>query len=244
MVAGPSLDADSGTHSFAAERAACGEGSGEPTISPMILTMDRERLWEIVERARAGAGAGAGETVTAEAAEAVARQLVSQLTALGPAAAVEFQLAYDALNQEAYRWNLWAAAYLLRGGCSDDGFDYFCGWLVAQGRSVWEQAVADPDSLADAGVDPDDDMVECEDVLAAALNAYAEATGDEEAFWEALDAARHDRPEADFTGPAGDDFDFDDDEQMRAHLPRLAAIYRPTKRVQPPRHSGQTPQPS
>ncbi len=115
----------------------------------------------------------------------------------------------------------------MRGGCSDDGFDYFRGWLVAQGRTVWERALADPDSLADAGVDPRDDMVECEDVLAAASRAYAAATGDEEAFWEALDAARRDRLEAEFGGPAGEDFDFDDDEQMRAHLPHLAAVYLP-----------------
>ncbi len=176
-----------------------------------------------MERARATVG----ETVTAEAAEAVARQLVTHLTALGPAAAVAFHQAYDTINQEAYRWDLWAAAYLMRGGCSDDGFDYFRGWLVAQGRTVWERALADPDSLADAGVDPDDDMVESEDVLAAASNAYAEATGDDEAFWEAVDTARRDRPEAKLSGPTGEGFDFDDDEKMRARLPRLAAVYRP-----------------
>ncbi|NYF56680.1 hypothetical protein [Micromonospora purpureochromogenes] len=79
------------------------------------------------------------------------------------------------------------------------------------------------------GVDPDDDMVECEDVVAAASNAYAEATGDAEAFWEALDAARRDRPEVELNGPAGEDFDFDDDEQVRARLPRLAAVYCPTE---------------
>lgn len=188
-----------------------------------ILAVDRETFWETVERARATVG----ETVTAEAAGAVARQLVTQLTELGPSAAVEFQRAYDTLNQEAYRWDLWAAAYLMRGGCSDDGFDYFRGWLVAQGRAVWERTLADPDSLADAGVDPDDDMVECEDILAVATDSYAEATGVAEAFWEALDAVRRDDLEGDVEGPAGEDFDFDDDEQMRAHLPRLAAIYCP-----------------
>jgi hypothetical protein len=28
----------------------------------------------------------------------------------------------------------WGAAYLANGGCSDDGFDYFRGWLIGQGR--------------------------------------------------------------------------------------------------------------
>jgi len=182
--------------------------------------VDRDEFWVLVERARARAG----ETVTAEGAEVVAQQLVSDLTALGPSAAVEFQQAYDRIEAESYRWDLWAAAYLMCGGCSDDGFDYFRGWLVAQGRTVWEQALLDPDSLAGLGVDPDDDMVECEDILGVASSAYAAATGDDEGFW-AVAAPARDLPGTESAGPAGEDFDFDDDEQMRARLPRLAAIY-------------------
>jgi hypothetical protein len=99
--------------------------------------------------------------------------------------------------------------------------------LVAQGRAVWERTLDAPDSLADVGVDPGDDMVECEDVDAATSTAYADATGEEEAIWEAMDTARGDRPEVGFGDPAGEDFDFDDAEQMRADLPRLAAVYLP-----------------
>ncbi|MET9302757.1 DUF4240 domain-containing protein [Micromonospora aurantiaca] len=190
--------------------------------------MDRETFWDIVERARRAAGR---ETVTAEGAEVVARHLVAELSVLTPAAIVGFEQAYDDVTEEGWRWDLWAAAYLMRGGCSDDGFDYFRGWLVAQGRAVWERAVADPDSLADAGVDPDDDAVECEAVLSAAGDAYAAATGtDTDAFWEALAAADRAAPPGPAPAdPAGEDFDFDDDEQMRARLPRLAAIYRPVE---------------
>jgi hypothetical protein len=36
---------------------------------------------------------------------------------------------------------MWVAAYLMNGGCSDDGFDYFRGWLIAQGRTTLEQVV-------------------------------------------------------------------------------------------------------
>ncbi|MCZ7474192.1 MULTISPECIES: DUF4240 domain-containing protein [unclassified Micromonospora] len=190
--------------------------------------MDRETFWDIVERARRAAGR---ETVTAEGADVVARHLVAELSALSPAAIVGFEQAYDDVTSEGWRWDLWAAAYLMRGGCSDDGFDYFRGWLVAQGRTVWERAVADPDSLAGAGVDPDDDAVECEAVLSAAGDAYAEATGaGTDAFWEALDAADRAAPPGPAPAdPAGEDFDFDDDEQMRARLPRLTAIYRPVE---------------
>jgi hypothetical protein len=56
-------------------------------------------------------------------------------------------------------------------------------------------------SLADKGVNPDDDMVEREYVLVAAGRAHAQATGDDEAFRDALDAARRDRPVTAFRGP-------------------------------------------
>jgi hypothetical protein len=42
---------------------------------------------------------------------------------------------------------LWAAAYLIEGGC-DDGFMDFRAGLMLQGRTAFEAAVADPDSLA------------------------------------------------------------------------------------------------
>ncbi|AYF28721.1 hypothetical protein CSH63_14910 [Micromonospora tulbaghiae] len=46
----------------------------------------------------------------------------------------------------------------------------------------------------------------------------------------ALDAADRAAPPGPAPAdPAGEDFDFGDDEQMRARLPRLAAIYRPVE---------------
>jgi hypothetical protein len=44
---------------------------------------------------------------------------------------------------------LWAAASIIASGCSDDGFVYFQCWLIAQGKTIYENAVANPDSLAD-----------------------------------------------------------------------------------------------
>ena len=36
----------------------------------------------------------------------------------------------------------------MNGGCSDDGFLYFRAWLISEGRAVFEEAQANPDSLA------------------------------------------------------------------------------------------------
>jgi hypothetical protein len=48
-----------------------------------------------------------------------------------------------------YKNKLWAAAHIINGSCSDEGFDYFRAWLIAQGKAVFTSALANPDSLAD-----------------------------------------------------------------------------------------------
>ncbi len=53
-------------------------------------------------------------------------------------------------------------AYIINGGCSDDGFDYFLGWLIAKGRKYFEAALVNPERAGD-GAEPGD-VVECEDI--------------------------------------------------------------------------------
>jgi hypothetical protein len=55
----------------------------------------------------------------------------------------------------AYRWELWAAAYIIGGGCSNDKFSDFRSTLISMGRQIFERALADPQSLADIDYDPD-----------------------------------------------------------------------------------------
>ena len=51
----------------------------------------------------------------------------------------------DLANDE----RLWMAGYLVCGGLSDDGFEYFKCWLIAQGEVVHKAAIANPDNLAE-----------------------------------------------------------------------------------------------
>jgi hypothetical protein len=120
---------------------------------------------------------------------------------------------------DSYRGDLWGAAYLINGGASDDGFDYFRGWLIAQGREVFEAAVADPDSLAGvaavrAAVAAGEDL-DAEEVLNIAWDAYLAATGEQ----LPPDSVTVRHREIDFG------WDFDDREQTRSHLPRLSRLY-------------------
>src|SRR5262245_31843830 len=88
-------------------------------------------------------------------------RLANRLAKLPAKEILDFDYWWDVALKEAYQWNLWGAAYLINGGCSDDGFEYFCRWLVLQGRDVFQKAVKSPDTLADV-VDPDEEDFECE----------------------------------------------------------------------------------
>lgn len=85
--------------------------------------MDDARFWDMIDRARSGDN---GPQVVAE-------RVYEQLTQLPPDEIASFGAMLDAKVDAAYMSKLWGAAYLLNGGCSDDGFYYFRGWLVAQG---------------------------------------------------------------------------------------------------------------
>ncbi len=79
----------------------------------------------------------------------------------------------------AFTWELWGAAFLIGGGCSDDGFMDFRGWLISRGEKVYRAALANPDSLA--AVLSEDDECQIEGFQYAAAEAWGKRTGREEA---------------------------------------------------------------
>ncbi|MFD9734866.1 DUF4240 domain-containing protein [Umezawaea sp. NPDC059074] len=176
--------------------------------------MDTERFWTLIADARTG-------VPDPTDVEAVADQASTLLAALPAAEIVAAQQVFWDLMADSYRNPLWAAAYLVNGGCSDDGFDYFRGWLIAQGREVFERVVADPDALADlpqiVAAAPDGDEMEGEDVLGIAWNAHIKATGEQ--LPRGAGTIRYPDLDPDWG------FDFDDEAEMARRLPRLAALY-------------------
>jgi hypothetical protein len=60
-------------------------------------------------------------------------------------------LGFDYWLQESlrrsYRPDWWATAHVALGGCSDDAFEYFRGWVISRGRQVFEAALDNPDAL-------------------------------------------------------------------------------------------------
>src|SRR5438067_2330309 len=81
--------------------------------------------------------------------EAHAERLAKRLAKLPMREILAFDHWWNVALAEAYFWDLWGAAYLINGGCSDDGFEYFRRWLILQGSDVFKAAIKQPDSLAD-----------------------------------------------------------------------------------------------
>jgi hypothetical protein len=116
------------------------------------------------------------------------RVLVARLVTLPDADLRDFEVILNRLLRDAYRWDLWGAAYLINGGCSDDGFEYFRCWLIAQGRATYAEALRDPDTLADHPAVREDEDCDCELLLYAAGEAYENRTGnDRDRFYDSLD---------------------------------------------------------
>jgi hypothetical protein len=184
------------------------------TLVGSSVAVDNQGLWELIEAAR-------GQVRDSADAEAVAARAATLLSARPSGEIVSADEVLRGLMTDSYRHPLWAAAYLVNGGCSDDGFDYFRGWLIMQGREVYERVVADPDALADLaairGKAPSRRPVECEDTLYIASRAYRATTGEE--LPGRVFGIAH--PELD---PEWD-FDFDDRAEMDRRLPRLAALF-------------------
>lgn len=190
--------------------------------------MDTDEFWNIVETARSNT---TDDLPFHEA-------LVDLLARRSPLDILRYQERFEALRSAVYRWDVWAAAYLIGGGCSDDSFMDFRAGLIAQGREWYERAAAAPDNLADhpevisEAADFGDEALFNEDANYCAAEAYERITGDREAFYEAWKEYRAAHPDSDPTEPdMGEDFDFDDESEMRRRLPRLALLFLSEKAV-------------
>jgi hypothetical protein len=184
--------------------------------------VDINAFWDIIDTARASSGPG----------KPFDQALAAYLATRSLQDILEYQQGFDEMRTALYRWDVWAAAYLIGGGCSDDSFTDFRAGLIAQGRDWYQRVAASPDSLAehpavaDAPDHPHGGPLFYELVNYAAPDAFKRVTGGKDSFYDAWNRYRGSRGHSD-PSPAdmGEDFDFDDPQQMRRRLPRLSALY-------------------
>jgi hypothetical protein len=164
--------------------------------------MDRSRVWAFIDDTR---------TVSDDCPARHAKSLSARLERLDPDEIVEFAEHWRELDVAAYRWELWAAAYLLNGGCDDVCFEHFRSYVIGLGEEVYTRALDDPDSLVFLACGPARQFAHDAAALgAAAEEAYERATGCE------LPEVGPELPEE----PAGEEWD---EERPELVTPRIAA---------------------
>jgi hypothetical protein len=169
--------------------------------------MPSEKFWSIIERvAKLDQGP-----------DSQLRALRTALHELPLEDIISFEVAFRRYLNMAYTWDLWGAAYVIHGGCSDDGFEYFRRWLVSRGRDVYEDALADPDSLAQLSAQAGPDgLWEFEEIYYVADQVFEEKGGEG-------DVRDYSEPEAGFLDgaePSGQPFVGDED-HLAIRYPKL-----------------------
>ncbi len=177
-----------------------------------LKRIDKDRFWQIIADAHA----------ERQSQEEVLEYIGGGITELSPGEMLGFHRWVMYYLAKSYKDKLWAAAYIVMGGCSDDGFEAFRAWLIAQGREVYEAALKSPDSLLPVlkGLREREEVPELEELLSIAYASFDHVGAGtwedwEEAAQELLDSPSLDYPDIELS------WEEDDDESLRRICPLL-----------------------
>ena len=129
--------------------------------------MNEANFWELMEHTK---------QISRNNGRKQAQLLIDELTKLTKDEIIDYYKFFRDYMGQAYSHNLWDAAYIIGCGCSDDGFKDFRAWLIGQGRTAFENALKDPESLIEVVRLPYRTQVE--DLLYVPDKAYLIKTGD------------------------------------------------------------------
>lgn len=127
--------------------------------------MESEKFWKIIEVTKSESY---GDY---EKQQSLLKRELLKLTATE---VLEFDNKFRTLRGEIYTWDFWAAAYIINGGCSDDCFSDFRGWLIGQGQSIFENAIQNIETLTELKETNDGDW---EGLSYIATDVYENKTG-------------------------------------------------------------------
>jgi hypothetical protein len=128
--------------------------------------LSEERFWEIIECSNKGV------------------DLEKELEKLIEDELFGFRYWWEHYHALSYRQDLWAVAYVVLGGCSDDGFDYFRYWLISRGKSVFMETMENVDSLCDEFDKEDVEYPEAELLSYVVCDVYENRFGTD--FYDAM----------------------------------------------------------
>jgi hypothetical protein len=125
-----------------------------------VYILEKKEFWRLIEKSK-----------EFDQAEWLTEELVQQ----GLEEVLDFEFLFQELMNASYQSRLWGAAFVLMGGCSDDAFDYFRGWLIGQGEEIYNKVMKDPEFLADyinEDTLDDEGFPQNEELLSVGVDAY------------------------------------------------------------------------
>jgi hypothetical protein len=175
-----------------------------------LAAMSSDDFWEIVQKCKE-------HSDPADGAE-------EELGKLQPLQVAAFKWHLENFAWAAFSQDMWGAAYLLYGGCGDDGFEYFLYGLVSQGKKTYENALRNPDSLAELWGQPD---ISNEGFCYVPREIYEDMTGQEipSDCWNGPGIVLSEYISDTSIDTRHDDWDFDDATECAKRLPKLSALY-------------------
>jgi len=187
--------------------------------------MDKNKFWELIQTSYQEANWETDKQI---------ELLINKLSEYSQEEILKFGKIYNIYADESYKNKLWAAAYVMNSGCSDDCFDYFRGWLISRGKEAYFNGILDPDSIIDLDMPYEDDYFENEDMLSVALDAFSKKIGtyDINVYFERMGEFELDSEEIfeivdeiSFGEDIDADWDDDNEESLRKLVPKLYEKY-------------------
>ncbi|WP_100915001.1 DUF4240 domain-containing protein [Pseudoalteromonas spongiae] len=156
--------------------------------------MNVEEFWEVIEEARCKNDPKGF--------------LTAKLMKFNKAEIVAFQNTFSWLHFCVEKWDIWGAAYLVYGGCSDDSFADFRSNLIMLGETVYAAVLKNADSFAEFSIYSDLRKEYISEYIAADIyeEKYQEDFPFEETNWQEN---------------MGDNWDFDNYDECLQRLPKL-----------------------
>jgi hypothetical protein len=183
------------------------QSKSQTPIEKTSELLDEDRYWSLIQQAQDNT----------EDLDEMEEYLVEEVEKLTPKEMVGFYLRTHYFLDKAYTSELWCAGYIINGGCSDDGFEYFRLWLISAGKDIYYKAVANPDSLAD--VVETGNEYEFEGLTYAPITAFESKTSLDLYDYIDEDTVHRGIPDIELT------WEEDDSESQKKICPRLYAMF-------------------
>ncbi|MEM7343883.1 MAG: DUF4240 domain-containing protein [Chloroflexota bacterium] len=136
--------------------------------------MNEAAFWEIIKESLAHTKVGADEQY---------EWIYQKLTILTVEEIIEFENQLNSLKSKACRFSILMANFVIQSYISDDGFENFRLWLIANGEISFYQALKDPDKIADfCQIHNPIEEITGEGLLFVAEKAYQQVTGEGDFF--------------------------------------------------------------